>query len=150
MKPHLGTDYAAPTGTPILSTGDGVVTEATYGRFNGNFVKIRHNSVYSTQYLHMSHIAKGIHPGVRVKQGQVIGYVGMTGEATGPHVCYRFWKNGMQVDPFRQKIPSVHPVDQKYLPEFNKVKNTVIAELDTIDTNKEEVKVATGVATPKP
>ena len=150
VKPHLGTDYAAPTGTPILSTGDGVVTEAGYGRFNGNFVKIRHNSVYSTQYLHMSHIAKGIHPGVHVKQGQVIGYVGMTGEATGPHVCYRFWKNGAQVDPFRQKIPSAHPIDPKYLPEFTKVKNTVIAELDAINTKKDEVKVAGGVATPKP
>ena len=150
VKPHLGTDYAAPTGTPILSTGDGVVTEAQYGRFNGNFVKIRHNSVYSTQYLHMSHIAKGIHPGVHVKQGQVIGYVGMTGEATGPHVCYRFWKNGAQVDPFRQKIPSAHPIDPKYLPEFNKVKNTVIAELDTINTNKNEIKIAGGVISPKP
>ena len=150
VKAHLGTDYAAPTGTPILSTGDGVVTEATYGRFNGNFVKIRHNSVYSTQYLHMSHIAKGIHPGVRVKQGQVIGYVGMTGEATGPHVCYRFWKNGAQVDPFRQKIPSAHPIDPKYLHEFDKIKNTVIAELDTINTDKEEIKVAAGVASPKP
>jgi murein DD-endopeptidase MepM/ murein hydrolase activator NlpD len=151
VKAHLGTDYAAPTGTPILSTGDGVVIAATYSTFNGNYVKIRHNSVYSTQYLHMSHIAKGIHNGVRVKQGQVIGYVGMTGEATGPHVCYRFWKNGMQVDPFRQKIPSVHPVDPKYLPEFDKVKNTIIAELDTINSNKEDdIKVAAGVASPKP
>ena len=98
----------------------------------------------------MSHIAKGIHPGVHVKQGQVIGYVGMTGEATGPHVCYRFWKNGAQVDPFRQKIPSAHPIDPKYLPEFNKVKNTVIAELDTINTNKNEIKIAGGVISPKP
>jgi len=150
VKPHLGTDYAAPIGTPILSTGDGVVIAATYSHFNGNFVKIRHNSVYSTQYLHMSHIAKGIHPGVRVKQGQVIGYVGMTGEATGPHVCYRFWKNGAQVDPFRQKIPSAHPIDPKYLPEFNKVKNTVIAELDTLNNKQDEIKVAAGVAAPKP
>ena len=118
VKAHLGTDYVAPTGTPIHSTGDGVVIEARYKRFNGNYVKIRHNSVYSTQYLHMSKIAKGIHPGVHVKQGQVIGYVGMTGEATGPHVCYRFWKNGAQVDPFKQKIPSAHPVAKKYLNDF--------------------------------
>ena len=108
VKPHLGTDYGAPIGTPILSTGDGIVIAAAYSKFNGNYVKIRHNSVYSTQYLHMSRFAKGIHRGVSVKQGEVIGYVGMTGEATGPHVCYRFWKNGSQVDPLKQKIPSSH------------------------------------------
>ncbi len=141
IKAHLGTDYAAPTGTPILSTGDGVVIAATYSVFNGNYVKIRHNSVYTTQYLHMSHIARGIHKGARVKQGQVIGYVGMTGEATGPHVCYRFWKNGAQVDPFKQKIPSAHPLAAKYLTEFDKIKDKVTAELDSLG-NKEEVKVA--------
>lgn len=132
IKPHLGTDFAAPTGTPIHSTGDGIVTEATYSRFNGNFVKIRHNSVYSTQYLHMSRIAAGIHPGVAVKQGQVIGYVGMTGEATGPHVCYRFWKNGKQVDPFKQKFPSSKPVNEEYLSQFDSTKDLIIGELDTI------------------
>ena len=132
VKPHLGTDFAAPTGTPIHSTGDGIVTEATYSRFNGNFVKIKHNSVYSTQYLHMSKIASGIHPGVAVKQGQVIGYVGMTGEATGPHVCYRFWKNGRQVDPFRQKFPSSKPVNTEYAAQFDSTKELIIGELDTI------------------
>jgi len=150
VKAHLGTDYAAPVGTPILSTGDGVVVEAQYGQFNGNFVKIRHNSVYSTQYLHMSHIAKGIHPGVHVKQGQVIGYVGMTGEATGPHVCYRFWKNGMQVDPFKQKIPSAHPIDPKYLTEFDKIKESVVAELDSLGTKKDDIKIAASVTMPNP
>ncbi len=139
IKPHLGTDFAAPTGTPIHSTGDGVVTEATYSRFNGNFVKIRHNSVYSTQYLHMSKIAAGIHPGVAVKQGQVIGYVGMTGEATGPHVCYRFWKNGMQVDPFKQKFPASKPIDEEYLSQFDSTKGLIVGELDTIHFNDEQI-----------
>lgn len=96
-KAHLGTDYAAPTGTPIMTVGDGVVTHAQYSKYNGNYVKIRHNSTYTTQYLHMSKIGKGIRPGTRVRQGQTIGYVGSTGLATGPHVCYRFWKNGKQV-----------------------------------------------------
>ncbi len=150
VKAHLGTDYVAPTGTPIHSTGDGVVIEARYKRFNGNYVKIRHNSVYTTQYLHMSKIAKGMHRGVHVKQGQVIGYVGMTGEATGPHVCYRFWKNGAQVDPFKQKIPSAHPVAKKLEPEFNIIKNNVLAELDSLGIKNEKPKVATAGASEKP
>ncbi len=97
-KPHLGTDYAAPTGTPILAMSDGVVTEATRSRHNGNYVKIAHDGVYATQYLHMSAIAEGIAPDQRVVRGQVIGFVGETGLAVGPHVCLRFWKNGNQVD----------------------------------------------------
>ncbi|NQZ75781.1 MAG: peptidoglycan DD-metalloendopeptidase family protein [Ekhidna sp.] len=105
-KAHLGTDYAAPTGTPIRTVGDGVVLEAKYHGGNGNYVKIKHNSNYTTQYLHMSKIAKGIRPGVRVKQGQNIGFVGSTGLANGPHLCYRFWKNGKQVDALKVDIPS--------------------------------------------
>ncbi len=105
---------------------------ATYSTFNGNYVKIRHNSVYSTQYLHMSHIAKGIHKGVSVKQGEIIGYVGMTGEATGPHVCYRFWKNGSQVDPLKEKIPSSHPVKPELLEAYNKRKAEILSELDSL------------------
>lgn len=109
-KAHLGTDYAAPIGTPIHSTANGIVIESRYTRFNGNYVKIRHNSVYTTQYLHMSR--RAVKAGQSVRQGQVIGYVGMTGLATGPHVCYRFWKNGKQVDPLRQKFPAAEPVPQ--------------------------------------
>lgn len=109
-KAHLGTDYAAPTGTPIRATGDGVVLEATRKRYNGRYVKIRHNDTYTTAYLHMSRIADGMRPGTRVRQGEVIGYVGQTGLATGPHVCYRFWKAGEQVDPLRQKMPSATPI----------------------------------------
>ena len=132
-KAHLGTDYAAPRGTPIQATGAGVVSKALYQKYNGNNVKIRHNSTYSTQYLHMTNIAKGIRPGVRVKQGQVIGYVGSTGLATGPHVCYRFWKNGKQVDPYSQKIPASKPVKKENKELFEKVKIQQMDELNKID-----------------
>ncbi len=118
-KAHLGTDYAADPGTPIMATGDGVVTEARYGQYNGNYVKIRHNGTYTTQYLHMQKIKTGIRPGVRVKQGDIIGFVGSTGLATGPHVCYRFWKGGEQVDHRREKIPSVGPIPTQYFADFS-------------------------------
>lgn len=117
-RPHLGTDYAAPTGTPILATADGTVTKATRGRANGIFVKLRHNSVYETQYLHMSKIAAGIKPGKRVQQGDVIGYVGSTGAATGPHVCYRFWKNGKQVNHRAESFPNSEPMDKALVPNY--------------------------------
>lgn len=131
-RAHLGTDYAAPRGTPIMSTANGTVTEARYKSANGNYVKVRHNSVYTTQYLHMSKIAKGISPGVRVKQGQVIGYVGSTGLATGPHVCYRFWQNGVQVDALRVKIPPSEPVKEDYKEGYETLKKEWIEKLDAI------------------
>jgi murein DD-endopeptidase MepM/ murein hydrolase activator NlpD len=131
-KAHLGTDYAALTGTPIRSVGDGVVIESSYTRGNGRYIKIKHNSVYTTQYLHMSRFAKGMRPGVWVKQGQVIGYVGSTGLATGPHLCYRFWKNGVQIDPLREKIPPSHPVKPELLKDYNKKKVDVLTELDNM------------------
>ncbi len=109
-KAHLGTDYAAPTGTPILAVGAGVVSAASRTRGNGNYVKIRHDRTYETQYLHMSRFAKGIRPGTRVEKGDVIGYVGSTGLATGPHVCFRFWKNGVQVDHRKELGPEMPPV----------------------------------------
>lgn len=118
IKAHLGTDYAAPQGTPILAVGDGIVEEAAFKQFNGNYVKIRHNSTYTTQYLHMSKFAKGIRKGVHVSQGQVIGYVGSTGLATGPHVCFRFWKNNQQVDHRREKFPPAYPINKENEPEF--------------------------------
>ena len=132
IKPHLGTDYAAPKGTPILSTANGVITEARYKRNNGNYVKVRHNSTYTTQYLHMSKIKSGIRPGVRVKQGDVIGYVGSTGLATGPHVCYRFWKNGVQVDPYKQKLPPSKPVKEKNRLAYGEVKDSLMSVLNSI------------------
>jgi murein DD-endopeptidase MepM/ murein hydrolase activator NlpD len=136
VKAHLGTDYAAPTGTKILSTANGVVTEARFKRNNGNYVKIRHNNTYSTQYLHMSKIKSGIRPGVKVKQGDVIGYVGSTGLATGPHVCYRFWKNGRQVDPYKQELPPGKPVKDKNLEEFTILKDSLMTVLNSIPLKK--------------
>jgi len=109
-KGHFGTDYAAEKGTPIWSTANGTIIAATYTKNNGNYVKVRHNGTYTTQYLHMSKIKPGIRKGVFVKQGDIIGYVGSTGLATGPHVCYRFWKNDKQVDPFKQKLPPGDPI----------------------------------------
>ncbi|PWH85717.1 peptidoglycan DD-metalloendopeptidase family protein [Brumimicrobium oceani] len=117
-RPHLGTDYAAPTGTPILATADGTISRASRSRGNGIYVKIRHNKTYDTQYLHMSKIAKGIKSGVRVKQGDVIGYVGSTGAATGPHVCYRFWKNGKQINHRSEKFPKSEPMKEEVKPEY--------------------------------
>ena len=115
-KAHLGTDYAAPKGTPIIATGDGVVVDSRFTSANGNYVKIKHNNTYSTQYFHMTKTA--VKRGQRVKQGQVIGYVGSTGLATGPHVCYRFWKNGVQVDPLRQNFQRTEPVSKEYMLTF--------------------------------
>jgi len=132
VKPHLGTDYAAPTGTPILSTAAGVIEKAGYTSGNGNHVKVKHDGVYSTQYLHMSRIAKGMKPGRRVAQGEVIGYVGSTGLATGPHVCYRFWKNGKQVDPLKENLPQANEVEKSDRALFDLVKTRIKAELDSI------------------
>ena len=110
-KAHLGTDFAAPTGTPIMSTANGTVEAAQYSQFNGNYVKVKHNQTISTQYLHMSKIAPGIRPGVAVRQGQVIGYVGSTGLASGPHVCYRFWRDGKQVDSQSVRISATRKIE---------------------------------------
>jgi murein DD-endopeptidase MepM/ murein hydrolase activator NlpD len=126
---HLGTDYAAPHGTEIMSVGNGVVTQAGYTSGNGNFVRIRHDKIFETQYLHMSRFAKGIRPGVRVSQGQIIGYVGSTGLATGPHVCFRFWKNGQQVDHLRLNMPQAKPLPESEMPLFEITKNEVLAFL---------------------
>jgi murein DD-endopeptidase MepM/ murein hydrolase activator NlpD len=131
-KAHLGTDYAAPTGTPIMSTADGVIIAATYTSANGNYVKVRHNSTYTTQYLHMSKIKPGIKNGVRVKQGDVIGYVGSTGLATGPHVCYRFWVNGKQVDPYKQKLPDAKPLEADRMETYKTYMRDLKKELDEL------------------
>lgn len=131
--PHLGTDYAAPTGTPIRAVADGVVTASSYTGNNGNFVKIKHDKVYETQYLHMSRFAKGVKVGSRVTQGQTIGYVGSTGLATGPHVCFRFWKNGVQVNHLTEKLPSAEPMNVTELPEFFKYRDEMIVKLANIN-----------------
>lgn len=144
FRPHLGTDFAASTGTPIRSVGDGIIEEAQYKSNNGNYVKIRHNGTYTTGYLHMSKIASGIKPGTRVHQGETIGYVGSTGLATGPHLCYRFWKNGVQVDALKVELPPSQPVKEEYFQSFEKVKEEITKRLQLIPfpSTTSEVEVA--------
>lgn len=131
VRPHRGTDYAAPIGTPIMATADGVVTESTRRGGNGKYVKIRHNATYSTQYLHMR--KQKVRPGEYVKQGDVIGWIGMTGNTGGPHVCYRFWKNGRQVDPLREKLPEADPLPEPLRPEYYGYINPLKDQLDCIE-----------------
>ncbi len=131
-RPHLGTDFAAPTGTPIRTVGDGIVLEAQYKGNNGNYVKVRHNSVYTTQYLHMSKIAAGMRPGVKVRQGETIGFVGSTGLSTGPHVHYSFWQNGVQVDALKVELPPSEPITKNFIEQFEEAKLQVIKRLDII------------------
>ncbi len=129
-KAHLGTDYAAPRGTPIFAAADGVVTHARYKANNGNYVKIKHNGNLATQYLHMSKIKKGIRKGVKVKRGQVIGFVGSTGLASGPHLCYRFWQNGKQVDALKVKLPPSNPILEENKYEFDSIRSYWTDQLD--------------------
>jgi murein DD-endopeptidase MepM/ murein hydrolase activator NlpD len=145
FRAHLGTDFAAPTGTPIRSVGDGNIEEARYTANNGNYVKIRHNSTYTTGYLHMSKIASGVVAGTRVKQGQTIGYVGSTGLATGPHLCYRFWRNGVQIDALRVELPPSQPIKKEFYSEFVRAKQLIEVRLSSIPfpIHKNETVVAT-------
>ncbi|WP_299128252.1 peptidoglycan DD-metalloendopeptidase family protein [uncultured Winogradskyella sp.] len=130
LRPHKGTDFAAPVGTPIMATANGTVVESTRRGGNGKYVKIRHNDTYTTQYLHMSRQA--VKKGQFVKQGDVIGYVGMTGNSGGPHVCYRFWKNGRQVDPFKQKLPEAKPISDSLKGDYLEYMKPVKQRLDNI------------------
>ena len=131
VRPHKGTDFAAPIGTPILATANGTVVESRRKGGNGNYVKIRHNATYSTQYLHMSRRLVSV--GEYVKQGDVIGKVGMTGNTGGPHVCYRFWKNGKQVDPFRQKLPDAKALPANLKSDFKVFMAPLKQQLDSIN-----------------
>jgi len=130
VRAHKGTDFAANVGTPILATANGTVVESAYKGGNGNYVKIRHNATYSTQYLHMSKRKAKV--GQFVKQGEVIGWVGMTGNTSGPHVCYRFWKNGVQVDPFREKLPEADPISENLKDKYLQFIQPLRAQLDSI------------------
>lgn len=130
VRPHKGTDFAAPVGTPILATASGTVVESTRRGGNGKYVKIRHNATYSTQYLHMS--KRLVNVGDYVKQGDVIGKVGMTGNTSGPHVCYRFWKNDRQVDPFQQKLPDAKSLPDQYKSDFLEYIAPLKKRLDSI------------------
>ena len=128
-KPHFGTDYGAPIGTPIYATGDGLVVAANYQTGNGNYVKIRHTRNYETYYLHMAGFAKGIRSGTRVSEGQCIGYVGQTGYATGPHVCYRIMKNGQWVNPKALDLPARDPIKAADIVRFNNVRDAYMSSI---------------------
>jgi len=132
-RPHRGVDYAAPKGTPVKSIGDGTITARAYQRRGGgNYLKIKHNSMYTTTYMHLSGFAKGITTGARVEQGQVIGYVGATGLATGPHLDFRIAKNGQLVDPLKVEAPPVEPVFEENLARYKQVKDSLMNELQQI------------------
>ena len=135
-RAHTGVDYAAPMGTPVMSVGDGVVISKGYAGGGGHTVKIRHNSVYTTAYLHLSKYAKGLKKGDRVRQGQVIGYVGSSGTSTGPHLDYRVWKNGTPIDPLKMESPSVEPVSDGNMEAFKARCICARGELDSLMTLK--------------
>ncbi len=128
-RPHHGVDYAAPIGTAVVAIGDGIVTQKAYQGGAGNMVKIRHNSVYSTAYMHLSRYGKGISTGAYVKQGDIIGYVGSSGMSTGPHLDFRFYKNGAAIDPLKVKAPPVDPVREENMEKYERVRNRVMSEL---------------------
>lgn len=133
VRPHYGVDYAAPIGTPVYTVGDGIITETGSDGEAGKYVKIKHNSVYSTAYLHLSSYARGITPGAAVKQGDLIGFVGSSGLSTGPHLDFRFYKNGYPVDPLKVEAPPSEPVKKENIEKFNKIKFVISLLLNQID-----------------
>lgn len=135
-RPHLGTDYAAPKGTPILTIGNGKIMEIGRNGGFGNMIKIKHNGNYTTQYAHMSKFAAGMKKGAVVKKSQVIGYVGSTGLASGPHVDFRFWKNGKLVDHTKEKYPIANPIDKKYKSSYLALKDKLLKELNSINSTQ--------------
>ena len=136
VQPHTGVDYAAPAGTPVMTIGDGVVTSVKYEGAGGNTVRIRHNSVYSTAYLHLSKYAKGLKAGQRVRQGEVIGYVGSTGRSTGPHLDFRVWKNGTPINPLKMDSPPAEPLKEENMKAFNETAEKYRAQIDSIQARK--------------
>ena len=136
--PHLGVDYAAPAGTPVQSTADGTVIHKGWKGPNGNLVMIRHGRGYITTYGHLSGYAKGTKSGVRVNQGQVIGYVGSTGRSTGPHLDYRVKKSGRYVDPLKESnTPSGRPVRAEHLPEFHRIRDETLRAIDGLRSEQQ-------------
>jgi len=132
-RPHYGVDYAAPIGTPVLAIGDGKVISATTENGSGKMVKIQHNSVYATAYLHLSRFGPGVSSGVFVKQGDIIGYVGTSGLSTGPHLDFRFYQNGSPVDPLKVDAPAVEPVSAENMARFGKNKTVILSLLGTFN-----------------
>ena len=139
--PHRGIDYAAPRGTPILASGDGVVTTASRGRANGNYVVLRHGEEFVTKYLHLSKFARGIRPGKRVQQGDTIGYVGATGWATGPHLHYEFLVNGVHQNPRTVKLPDAEPVPAA---ETERFKGSTAPLLASLSAHRNQSHLAVG------
>ena len=132
VQPHTGVDYAAPKGTPVVSIGDGVVTKVGYAGAGGNTVHIQHTKNYRTAYLHLSRYGKGIRPGVRVAQGQVIGYVGATGRCTGPHLDFRIWENNKPINPLKMITPPADPIAKEKMPAFEKAKQHAFEVRDSL------------------
>jgi len=131
-RPHYGVDYGAPRGTPVYATGDGTVLVAgrrADNRGNGNYIKLKHNNTYTSYYLHLDRIAKGMRTGVHVKQGQLIGYVGSTGAATASHVCYRITRNGSWVNPRTLKLPSKDPVPPSEMSRYQRTRDALLARM---------------------
>jgi murein DD-endopeptidase MepM/ murein hydrolase activator NlpD len=133
VRPHYGVDYAAPVGTPVCSIGDGRITSMGEENGSGRMVRIQHNSVYATAYLHLSRFGAGITPGAFVKQGDIIGYVGSSGLSTGPHLDFRFYRNGSPVDPFKVDAPPVDPVSERNIAKFERIKTVILSLLGTVD-----------------
>jgi hypothetical protein len=132
VRPHLAVDYSAPSGTPVVALGDGTVIHASYSGGAGNYIKIKHNSVYTTGYMHLKGYGPGITVGTRVRQGQLIGYVGSTGLSTGPHLDFRVWKNGENIDPLKMESPPVEPIKDVHKANFEKAKKVYVDWLDKI------------------
>ena len=135
VQPHTGVDYAAPKGTPVMTIGDGVITSMKYEGAGGNTIRIRHNSVYSTAYLHLSGYAKGLKVGQRVRQGDVIGYVGSTGRSTGPHLDFRVWKNGTPINPLKMDSPPAEPLKKENMEAFTQAWQSYQHQIDMIQAH---------------
>jgi murein DD-endopeptidase MepM/ murein hydrolase activator NlpD len=141
-RPHSGVDYAAPRGTPVRAVGAGTVIKASYSGGAGKYVKIKHNSTYTTGYMHLSGYGSGIKVGKKVKQSDVIGYVGSTGLSTGPHLDYRIWRNGVNINPLTLKLPPAKGIDSCNVDSFNIIRDEVIQKLDKIDYPPEKANIS--------
>ncbi len=135
VQPQTGVDYEEQKGAPVMTIGDGVVTSVKYEGAGGNTVRIRHNSVYSTAYLHLSKYATGLKVGQRVRQGDVIGYVGSTGRSTGPHLDFRVWKNGTPINPLKMDSPPAEPIKQDHMAAFESAMAGYQHQINTIQAN---------------
>jgi murein DD-endopeptidase MepM/ murein hydrolase activator NlpD len=131
-RPHHGVDYAAPRGTPVHSIGNGTIISASFAGGAGRLIKIRHNATYSTSYMHLAAFAKGVRSGAHVSQGQVIGYVGSSGLSTGPHLDFRFYRNGTAIDPLKVESPPAEPVKSRYVPAFDSLRTVMKKNLEMI------------------